>query len=441
MKYIAHSFKNYIMTRIESHLPSMELGRKMIFMVDSIPEDLTITTADLISNSLLEKNSVNMLIKIAKTLTDQWSEEGITKAKESQWLTVLDNLAYYRNEPMSADKYNIIILYGVDVVTDSASLADFNLCNLKMVWETGMQRSFSQWISDKLSSSGIDLYNKADLQIFDNILYPIIEQGRADLISLSKWLENLDLSYCDSVPMVISLILTKLRDFQLPNFTSFPYTRKNKRFNPYVYKAIEFLNYTMFIEESQKKKAIKAIDGILETIDAGEEGWEDIENEQVKGVYSNGKEFLSGIKNYVLTEDLDDKNKLMESDFVFILDKILKFKKKQEKKKTSVKILEGSPVEIVLTALWDSLSELSKSKDFGSVETLSKIEITGDLFKHDMEWDDSDGDYSTQDVSELARDFLHRLIGGIDSFIIQHTCLKNKDGNDVESNACWKAMK
>jgi len=410
----------------------MELGRKMIFMVDSIPEDLTITTADLISNSLLEKNSVNMLIKIAKTLTDQWSEEGITKAKESQWLTVLDNLAYYRNEPMSADKYNIIILYGVDVVTDSASLADFNLCNLKMVWETGMQRSFSQWISDKLSSSGIDLYNKADLQIFDNILYPIIEQGRADLISLSKWLENLDLSYCDSVPMVISLILTKLRDFQLPNFTSFPYTRKNKRFNPYVYKAIEFLNYTMFIEESQKKKAIKAIDGILETIDAGEEGWEDIENEQVKGVYSNGKEFLSGIKNYVLTEDLDDKNKLMESDFVFILDKILKFKKKQEKKKTSVKILEGSPVEIVLTALWDSLSELSKSKDFGSVETLSKIEITGDLFKHDMEWDDSDGDYSTQDVSELARDFLHRLIGGIDSFIIQHTCLKNKDGNDVE---------
>ena len=130
MKYIAHSFKNYIMTRIESHLPSMELGRKMIFMVDSIPEDLTITTADLISNSLLEKNSVNMLIKIAKTLTDQWSEEGITKAKESQWLTVLDNLAYYRNEPMSADKYNIIILYGVDVVTDSASLADFNLCNL-----------------------------------------------------------------------------------------------------------------------------------------------------------------------------------------------------------------------------------------------------------------------------------------------------------------------
>jgi hypothetical protein len=114
------------------------------------------------------------------------------------------------------------------------------------------------------------------------------------------------------------------------------------------------------------------------------------------------------------------------------LDKILKFKKKQEKKKTSVKSLEGSPVEIVLTAMWDSLSEFSKSKDYGSVEDLSRIEITADLFKHDMEWDDSEGDYSTQDVSELAREFLHRLIGGLDSFIIQHTCLKNKDGLEIE---------
>lgn len=432
MKYIARSFNDYVSGRIESQLSAMELGQKIIFMVDSIPEDLTIATADLISSSLLENSDVNVLVKIAKTLSDQWSEEGIIKAEDAQWLTLLDNLAYYRNEPMSADKYNVIILYGADVVTDSGSLADFNSCNLKMIWETEMMRGFGKWVSDKLSSSGIDLYNKDDLQIFDNILYPIIEQGRADLISLSKWLESLDLSYCDSVPMVLNLVLTKLRVFQLPNFTSFPYARKNKKFKPYVYKAIEFFSYTMFIEESQKKKAIKAIDGILEAIDAGEEGWENLDDEQIRGAYGSGIDFLSGIKNYVLTDDKEDKNKLLESDFVFILDKVLKFKKKQEKKKASVKSMEGSPVEIVLTALWDSLYELSKSKDYGSMENLSKIEITGDLFKHDMEWDDNDGDYSALDVAEIARDFLHRFIGGLDCFIMQHICLKNKDGVEVE---------
>lgn len=432
MKYITRSFKDYITGRIESQLPSMELGRKMIFMVESIPEDLTIATADLISSSLLGKTDTKVLIKVAKTLTDKWSDEGRDKADKAGWSTLLDNLAYYRNEPVPADKYNVIILYGSDVVTDSASLADFNLCSLKFVWESGMSRSFNQWVTDKLSSSGIDFYNKADMQVFDNILYPIIEQGRADLISLSKWLERLDLSYCDSVPTVLDVVLTKLRDLQLPNFTSFPYTRKNKKFNPYVYKAIEFFNYTMFIEENQKKKAVKAIDGILEAIEAGEEGWEDLENEQIRGAYSSGAEFLSGMKNYVLTDDQDEKDKLLESDFVFILDKILKFKKPQETKKPGVKSLEGSPVEIVLTALWDSVSELTKSKDYGSVEDLSRIEITADLFKHDMEWDDSEGDYSTQDVSELARDFLHRLIGGLDSFIVQHACLKNKDGAEIE---------
>ena len=432
MKYIARSFKDYITGRIESQLPSMELGGKMIFMVESIPEDLTIATADLISSFLHNIADTNVLIKVARTLTDEWTDEGRDKADKAGWITLLDNLAYYRNEPMPPDKYNVIVLYGSDVVTDSASLADFNLCSLKFVWETGMSRSFSQWVVDKLSSNGIDFYNKADMLVFDNILYPIIEQGRADLISLSKWLERLDLSYCDSVPTVLEVVLTKLRDFQLPNFTSFPYTRKNKKFNPYVYKAIEFFNYTMFIEENQKRKAVKAIDGILEAIETGEEGWEDLENEQIRGAYSSGTEFLGGMKNYVLTADQEEKEKLLGSDFVFILDKILKFKKKQEKKKTSVKSLEGSPVEIVLTAMWDSLSEFSKSKDYGSVEDLSRIEITADLFKHDMEWDDSEGDYSTQDVSELAREFLHRLIGGLDSFIIQHTCLKNKDGLEIE---------
>lgn len=432
MKYIAQSFKDYITGRIESQLPSMELGRKMIFMVESIPEDLTITTADLISSSLLGKADTNVLIKVARTLTDKWSEQGRDKADKAGWLTLLDNLAYYRNESMPADKYNVIILYGSDVVTDSASLADFNLCSLQFVWETGMSRSFKQWIANKLSSSGIDFYNNTDMQVFDNILYPIMEQGRADLISLSKWLERLDLSYCDSVPMVLDLILIKLRDFQLPNFTSFPYMRKNKKFNPYVYKAIEFFNYTMFIEENPKKKAVKAIDAILEAIETGEEGWEDLENEQIRGAYSSGPEFLAGIKNYVLTADQEEKDKLLHSDFVFILDKILKFKKKQENKKTRVKSLEGSPVEIVLTALWDSLSELSKSKDYGNVEDISRIEISADLFKHDMEWDDSEGEDSTQEVSELAREFLHRLIGGLDDFIMQHACLKSKDGAEIE---------
>ena len=150
MKYIARSFKDYITGRIESQLPSMVLGGKMIFMVESIPEDLTIATADLISSFLHNIADTNVLIKVARTLTDEWSDEGRDKADKAGWLTFLDNLAYYRNEAMPGDKYNVIILYGSDVVTDSASLADFNLCSLKFVWETGMSRSFSHWVVDKL---------------------------------------------------------------------------------------------------------------------------------------------------------------------------------------------------------------------------------------------------------------------------------------------------
>ena len=92
MKYIARSFKDYITGRIESQLPSMVLGGKMIFMVESIPEDLTIATADLISSFLHNIADTNVLIKVARTLTDKWSEEGRDKADEAGWLTLLDNL-------------------------------------------------------------------------------------------------------------------------------------------------------------------------------------------------------------------------------------------------------------------------------------------------------------------------------------------------------------
>ena len=190
-------------------------------------EDLILTTADLIESSLQEDEAVNVVIKIAKTLTDKWSEAGKRKVKPD-WLTEKDNLAYYRNLPVPADKYNVILLYGSDVVTDSASLADFKHCSLKLVWENLMNRSFKSWIKEKLEDNGISIYGNAEMDKYDNILCPIIDHGRADLISISSWLEHLEIAYCEDSSEVLRLILTQLRGFKLPILIVFPTIRKTR---------------------------------------------------------------------------------------------------------------------------------------------------------------------------------------------------------------------
>lgn len=431
MNYVSKEIKNYIIAKVESQIKAINLGQKMIFMIQSLPEQLMLAVADSICSELMSKSDFTIVLKIAKVLTDQWSEDSFNKAKSSGWTTELTNLACYRNVDAVLDKYNIIILCGSDAVMDSASLADFNECSLKLVWEVGMEGSFRGWLYHKLNRCGIDIHSASELNSFDSLLVPIMNNGRADLISVSNWLDALDLAYCDSTMAALGLMLDSFRCFGLPNFSSYAYTKKTKKFSPYVYKAIDFFAYTMFIDDNQRKKAVKAIDGIAEAINTGDDTWGILEEEAIRGEYKSGKDLLFGLKNYIQTNDTADKQRLYNSDFVFILDKILKYKKKTEKEKNSVNKIEGSPVEAVLSAVWDCLYDLYRAKNITNCSDIAKIAITSEIYKHDMEWDDSEGD-SSADVADLAREYLHKLIGGLDAFINSHLSICGENELEVE---------
>lgn len=431
MKYISREITSYIIKKIEVQLKTFKFGQKMIFMIQSLPEQLMMSVADAIYSELLTQTDIAVVLKIAKNLTDDWSEESQNKAGNLDWTTQLSNLAYYRNIDAIPDKYNIIILGGSDTVVDSASLADFSECSLKLVWEVGMEGSFRGWMSEKLKRSGIDIFTSSDLKGFDTLLIPLVDNGKADLISISSWLDELDLGYHDRAKSVMDLMLNSLQYFNLPSFSSFDYARRNKKFSPYVYKAIDFFNYTMFIEDRRRRNAIKAIDGILESIETGEDTWDMLEEDSIRGMYANGPAFLNGLKNFIQTNDLSEQEKLYNSDFVYISDKILKYKKKTERRKSSTKTLEGSPVEVILSAIWHSYYDLFREKNISNYNDVLKIEITSELYRHDMDWDESEGD-SSSDVAEMARDYLHSLIGGIDAFLCKHVSIKGEDGSEVE---------
>ena len=125
-----------------------------------------------------------------------------------------------------------------------------------------------------------------------------------------------------------------------------------------------------------------------------------------------------GLKNYVATADAKTKAELLRCDFVTIRDRILPYRKAPDDpakaKKTTVRKLSGSPVEVVLSALWTTLGDFKRSAiELGvfAHEAIKSIHIESHLFKHDC-----DGE-SSEERKIKAVAYLGRLLGGVDRFI------------------------
>jgi hypothetical protein len=243
-----------------------------------------------------------------------------------------------------------------------------------------------------------------------------LDHGKADLLSIGEWLAALDLSPADTARDALKIMLGRFDSFQLPKFTGFPLGRKRTTLSPYIEKANAFFAYTMFLDAKERDKATKAIDKMLAAITAGEDTGVRFEDQDVLGPYANAQSFLSGLKNYILTEDREDRERLKQCDFVTIVDKILKFRTKTEEKekKDSLHKLSGGPVEVILHAVWQTFREFGRDKRFPDAE-VQRIEIVADRFKHDYEnADNSEEIDATADRTESARKYLLRLLGGVD---------------------------
>ena len=196
-------------------------------MVPALSEGATLDLAETIANKCVADIKLDLTLKIAQVMTDDWSVAGLAKARNHDWLDDRGNLTYYRsNLPAVHGKLSLVVLCGADRVTDAGSLADFHRCDLETVWQAEMRSSFQSWARAKLQSVGIIGVQPTELREFDRLMKPLLEQGRADLLQISTWLAALDLNAASTVREVLQIMLGKYDTFQLPKFTGFPLGRK-----------------------------------------------------------------------------------------------------------------------------------------------------------------------------------------------------------------------
>ena len=433
MSYFADSVWSYLAKKISRLRKDGADNRRLLVIVPAFPESTTLTLAETFANKCVADSKLDLTIKIAQVVLKGWSTQGEATAKRHDWIDDRGNLTYYRNLPLKAGKINLVVLCGGDRVTDAGGLADFHGCDLDTIWNVEMKGSFQAWIAEKLKTIGMEKVDITELREFDRLLKPLLEHGKANLLGIGNWLEALDLNSADSVRETMKIMLNRFDTFHLPRFSGFLSIKRRVTLSPYIEKANAFFAYTMFLDSRERDKATRAIDQLLETLAAGEDTGIDLDDAGVIGPYSHGQAFLEGLKKYIQEEHRSERDRLMQCDFVTIVDKILKFRKKTEKKDKPVSLhkLSGGPVEVALHAVWQTLREFSRDNRFTDAK-VQQIDVIADRFKHDYDSaDDSEGIDATIDRSELAKQYLQRLLGGVDKLLAERTSLPGRDGENI----------
>lgn len=415
MKLFARSAFEYMRRQCDRYTGS---GGKLIFMLPSLPPMVVLELGSSMTSFCLERpDTLAPLIKVSAPLANDWVSSNESSLQEISneilrkgWHDDKGNLTIYRNLVHQDGSLLVVLLVGVDRVPDSSSMADFHHCDLGTIWNEELRHSFGNWTRVVLDQTG---YDADTVQRFDWILQPLVERGLADVLQVSTLLQELDFSAAQDGRDAEKILLCGLRRFGLPEFGNFRFTTP-RAFSAYLDDAVAFFSYDAFLEERNRQKALKAIAAFEKDNPSGE-----VFDPHDRRTFATDQEFLDAIRRYVGGADVTSRTKLLQCDFVIIRDEILSFRapKQPKEPKERMRKLSGSPVEVVLSALWATFSEFKRAADEQGIfahEVLKSIQIESRLFKHDC-----DGE-SAEDRGRNALSYLRRLLGGVDPLIEKH---------------------
>lgn len=431
MKYLSETLTAFLCNRIERiGKGSRKNTAEMRVVIESLPADVVLRVGSDLEeyrHQQMEHNRrIRLIYKVAYGLGLEWDSSGrddlrnaFTQIKNKGWYDGENHLTRWRNTQRNPAQEDVlaIVLVGFDRVADRSSLADFYRLDHQTIWREVLKRKFKPWIENKLRDSSVEWENE-DLDRMEEILRGLFESSIADLDGISRFLENISLSGAVDGKDALAAVARNLDHFTLPRMDGLaqPARRRSRKVGHYFTHALEFFNYGKFLEPQAKKKALEKVSKFSllfprESIDADALGAYATPSTSVEEAVER---FVDGLQNYIENNNPEEREKLRTVDFVFLQDKVLEFKAPKEQPPPKVKKLKGSPLPVVLRALWITLKEYKEStssKNLPPAQSLSGIEIRGDLFKHDCEG------AGKEERDENARRYLRRILGGLDAYL------------------------
>ncbi|CAB1081317.1 hypothetical protein D1AOALGA4SA_8972 [Olavius algarvensis Delta 1 endosymbiont] len=217
-----------------------------------------------------------------------------------------------------------------------------------------MKKTFNPWIHELLRQYNIPS-EKTHIEQIDELLRVLFEYGVGDLLRIADFLETLNIEYAQDSRDVLQYISENLAFWDLPLLKDIP-SRKNVK--EYVKAAATFFSYEKYLKESERKKARGKIRLFREKY---------IEEEIIPdflGEFVDIDDLLKCLENYIEKNIQEDREKLLNANFVFIKDKILEIKRNKPKTSPRAKIkkIDAPPIETILTALWLTMIDYKKTE-------------------------------------------------------------------------------
>ncbi len=420
MKWLASSITDLIRCHVELTVERGDAdGREIRVVLQSLPAPVVRQVCSDLSDWLASPESkVDHHFKIAYALGQKWAaapkpaiRADFDFIKSKDWWDKKNHLTHYRNQVSnSADRFLLILLIGVDLVTDQAGLEDFYLVDRQVIWSQHMDGSFESWLKPWFSEHQIAC-EEDHLEQIDLFLRTLQSCQVMDLFRVSSFLEDLNLSAAQDGRDVLRAMGRNLFSFGLPLLRNLPQITKKKTLEGYINDAITFFGYHDYIDETKRRKALKAVATFQEKLNQGEIT---IEKEDL-GSYASSVELLADLSKYIDNRDLSCGHDLLGANFVLVRDQILKARKKKDApEKERIKKLSGSPLEVVLEAIWTTLRCFKEEADEAhqlAQETIASIAISGICFRHDCDGEDK------ETMRENASRLLQKCIGGLDELL------------------------
>lgn len=314
----------------------------------------------------------------------------------------------------------VIVMAGFDHITDQGSLQDFYKLDQKSLWESILHKSFISWVSKSLENYTDPDEDRVDLEGIDIFLNELYQNGLTDLVGVSEYLGSRNFSEVVDIREAFKFILNELDFFNLPRMGSL--FKKSGRISvgQYIVAAQSFLNYSKFINTSDRQTAIRKIEAFRE---------EKINNvpEEILGDYQQPEDMIADLLLYVESRNEVALKRLTKADFPFIYDKILKHKLGGNSVQEKPTKLMGVAPEVFLRAVWITLGDFINQESLkGTIEEPFQISIISTQFKHDFAIDEDDDDF-------YAKEFLRHILGGIDEYIEERLKIPLVEDSSFES--------
>ena len=436
MHYLAQTISEYIFA--ESKKPGT-----FKFILPSYPAYVLVDIGNMLEKSI--SNVVGRKIKfiygIAYRLGQRWQDSIDFKEQsdfnlicQKGWYNQDNNLTVLRNEikPPEIDTL-ITVLAGYDDIDDKGGLGDFFHMDQASIWEICLRKSFRPWIELSLKD-WINLDDHSSyINAMDDLFSSLYNFGLADLLSISRYLQNHNFSGVSSGVEAYRIILEDLKPFALPKMTGLESKKTRRSFSVYQSAALQFFNYSTFLNANERDKTIQRLNKYRTDSQRS-----DPDAEQLGG-FDTVEEFLDALEDYIANRSEESRQSLYSVDFIYLYEKVLGYKPKKDATSTpttKVRKVKGVAPEVFLHALWVALGDLrkeTKQQGLYLLESIKKVSIRSILFKHDFDAGED------EDEHEIAKKFLLQSLGGLDEYLSSSIRIPRQDSEDMGEN--WSPIR